>query len=99
MSISAPLAVTMMIGTVERRRSSRHTSTPDTLGSITSSSTRSGWTASNTSRASAPSRAICTRNPSRFRPDGQGLDEGVLVLDDQDGGIGGAHRRINLPLR
>ena len=32
MSISLPLAVTMMIGTDERRRSSRHTSMPDTFG-------------------------------------------------------------------
>ena len=32
----------MMIGTSVRRRSSRHTSMPDTVGSITSSSTRSG---------------------------------------------------------
>ena len=68
MSISLPLAVTMMIGTEERRRSSRHTSMPDTLGSITSSSTRSGPTASNTSSASAPSRATLTRKPSRFNP-------------------------------
>ena len=34
----------MMIGTRERLRSSRHTSMPDTRGSITSSSTRSGST-------------------------------------------------------
>ena len=68
MSISLPLAVTMMIGTDERRRSSRHTSMPDTLGSITSSSTRSGFTASKMSSASAPSRATWTRNPSRLSP-------------------------------
>ena len=33
-----------------------------------------------------------------LQPDGEGLDEGVFVLDHQDGGIGGGHRRINLPL-
>ena len=68
MSISAPLAVTMMIGTWLRLRSWRHTSMPDTFGSITSSSTRSGWTASNRSSAWAPSRATCTRKPSRRSP-------------------------------
>src|SRR5687768_15292426 len=58
----------MMIGTCERRRSSRHTSMPETLGSMTSSSTMSGRVESNRARASAPSRAACTRKPSRFRP-------------------------------
>src|SRR5690606_24917411 len=58
----------MMIGTWDRLRSSRHTSTPEMCGSITSSSTRSGCTASNTSSASAPSRATLTRNPSRLSP-------------------------------
>jgi hypothetical protein len=67
-SISAPLAVTMMIGTWVRRRSCRHTSMPDTRGSITSSSTRSGLTMSNRFSASMPSRAISTRNPSRLSP-------------------------------
>ena len=32
MSISEPLAVTMMIGTFDRLRSSRHTSMPETFG-------------------------------------------------------------------
>src|SRR4051812_3256608 len=58
----------MMIGTRERERSSRHTSMPDTLGSITSSRTMSGWVASKRARASAPSRAAWTRNPSRLSP-------------------------------
>ena len=94
MSISAPLAVTMMIGTWLRLRSCRHTSMPDTWGSITSSRTRSGLTASNRSRAWAPSRATWTRKPSRRRPDGQGVDEGLLVLHDQHGGLLG---HVTLP--
>src|SRR3954468_10463403 len=58
----------MMIGTADRARSARHTSMPESLGSITSSSTMSGRTASNTSSASLPSRATWTRNPSRLSP-------------------------------
>src|SRR6476620_5346973 len=58
----------MMMGTWLRLRSWRHTSMPDTLGSITSSRTRSGLTASNRSSAWAPSRATCTRKPSRRSP-------------------------------
>ena len=41
---------------------------PETFGSITSSSTRSGATASNRSSASTPSRATWTRKPSRCSP-------------------------------
>ncbi len=55
----------MMIGTCERVRSSRHTSTPEMRGSITSSSTSAGRTASKRAIASAPSAATSTRNPSR----------------------------------
>ena len=46
----------------------RHTSIPDSLGSIRSSRTRSGSTSSNRRRASVPSRATVTSNPSRARP-------------------------------
>ena len=87
MSISAPLAVTMMIGTWLFLRSCRHTSMPEILGSITSSRTRSGRTMSKRSRASYPSTATSTGNPSRRETDRQGLDEARLVLDDED------HRR------
>ena len=55
----------MMIGTCERVRSSRHTSTPEIRGSITSSSTSAGRTASKRAIASAPSAATSTRKPSR----------------------------------
>src|SRR3546814_7809381 len=54
--------------TCERFRSSRHTSMPETFGSITSSSTTSGRTASNISSAASPSLATCTRKPSRDSP-------------------------------
>ena len=68
MSISEPLAVTMMIGTWLRLRSWRHTSMPLSRGSITSSSTRSGWTMSKRSSASKPSVATSTLKPSRRSP-------------------------------
>ena len=68
MSISDPLAVTMMIGTWLRLRSWRHTSMPLIRGSITSSSTMSGATASNMSSACGPSDATSTRKPSRAKP-------------------------------
>src|SRR5713101_8308006 len=58
----------MMIGARERVRSSRQTSMPESRGSITSRSTRSGCTASKSSIASTPSRATRTRKPSRLRP-------------------------------
>src|SRR5215212_9696216 len=58
----------MMMGTDDLARSCRHTSTPETRGSMRSSSTRSGSTRSKSSRASAPSRATWTRKPSRCSP-------------------------------
>ena len=64
MSISAPLAVTMMMGTFERARMARQTSIPESLGSIMSSSTMSGLVSSKSWRASRPSRATVTLNPS-----------------------------------
>ena len=67
-SISDDFAVTMMIGTDDRLRISRHTSTPDTPGSITSRRMRSGSTSSNRLRASGPVRATSTVKPSRRSP-------------------------------
>ena len=68
MSISVPLAVTMMMGTLERVRMVRHTSMPDILGSIRSSRRMSGAVSSKSCSASLPSRATVTRNPSLVRP-------------------------------
>src|SRR3954469_15537275 len=68
MSISALLAVTMMIGTVDVLRISRHTSMPDTRGSIRSSRMTSGWISAKRWSAEAPSIATSTRKPSRFKP-------------------------------
>ncbi len=55
----------MMIGIDDERRISRHTSMPDIPGSIRSSSTRSGFEAWKRRRASGPSAATSTPNPSR----------------------------------
>ena len=68
MSISVPLAVTMMMGTRERVRIDRQTSTPDILGSIRSKRRMSGSVSSYRRSASAPSRATMTRNPSLVSP-------------------------------
>ncbi len=76
----------MMIGTVLFVRSWRQTSIPEMRGSITSSSTRSGRTASNRSSASAPSVATSTRNPSRFSPTWSASTKRLLVLDQQHRG-------------
>ena len=68
MSISVPLAVTMMIGTVEWARIDRHTSMPDRRGSMRSRSTRSGSTSAKSRSASVPSVATVTSKPSRASP-------------------------------
>ena len=53
----------MMIGTLERCRSARHTSVPDSPGSIRSSSTRSAPVRSNLASASGPVAATRPRSP------------------------------------
>ena len=58
MSTSLSFAVSMMIGTVERVRISRHTSVPGSPGSMRSSSTRSAPVRSNAAIADGPSAAI-----------------------------------------
>src|SRR5262245_49177582 len=55
----------MMIGTFERCRSERHTSVPDSPGSIRSSSTRSAPLRSYSANASGPVAATATSYPSR----------------------------------
>ena len=62
----------------------RQTSMPDILGSMRSSSTRSGSTSSNSCRASLPSRATDDLEALVAQPDDQGVDEGLLVLGQQD---------------
>src|SRR5215212_8353028 len=64
-SVSSPRAVTMMIGTVERERSSRQTSSPEPSGSPRSSRTRSGEREAASSSASAAVPAISGSKPSR----------------------------------
>src|SRR4029079_6511032 len=54
----------MTMGTLDSARMIRQTSTPDSSGSIRSSSTRSGRSERNWARASRPSAAWTTRNPS-----------------------------------
>ena len=74
----------MMIGTWLRLRSSRHTSMPLSLGSITSSSTMSGCTSSKRCTASNPSVTATDPEALAGEPDGERLDEAGLVLDDED---------------
>ena len=88
MSISEPLAVTMMIGTRLRLRSSRHTSMPETRGSITSSSTRSGCTTSKSVEGLGAVAGDLHPEALALEADGEGVDEAVLVLDDEDRGVG-----------
>ena len=64
-SVSVPRAVSITIGTCERRRSSRQTSRPSPSGRVRSRSTRSGSTRSASSSASAAVRAITGSKPSR----------------------------------
>ena len=83
MSISLLLAVTMMIGTRVRVRSSRHTSIPDFWGNQMSSRTRSGRTRSNMAEPLDPVAGDGHEESLPLQPDHQGLDERLLVLDDQ----------------
>ena len=71
-SASSPRAVSMMMGTRERWRSSRQTSNPDPSGSITSSRTRSGSTRPARSSASAAVPATWVSKPSRPRASASG---------------------------
>jgi len=57
MSTSESFAVSMMIGTFDRVRICRQTSVPLRPGSMRSSSTRSGFSASNFDSAVTPSAA------------------------------------------
>ena len=70
----------MMIGTADRARISRHTSSPSISGSRKSSSTTS---ASACGERLAAGAARVTSNPSRASPFTQRLGERVLVLDDK----------------
>jgi hypothetical protein len=62
-STSSLRAVSMMIGTCELARSSRHSVSPSSPGSMTSSTIRSTRPRLNTRRISFPSRATLTRSP------------------------------------
>ncbi|OLT28006.1 hypothetical protein BJF83_16350 [Nocardiopsis sp. CNR-923] len=64
MSISESFAVSMITGTFDFCRSVRHTSVPDSPGSIRSSSTRSAPVRSKVSRATVPVGATATSKPS-----------------------------------
>ena len=84
MSISLPFAVTMMIGTRDFARISRHTSRPDIRGNITSSRTRSGVTS--VEHVERRQAVACGVHQKAFalEPHHQRVDEAVLVFDDQD---------------
>ena len=74
----------MMIGTCDRRRSSRQTSMPDTFGSMTSSSTRSGFDGVEHLERLGPVAGHLHPEALALQADGERLDEGLLVLDDED---------------
>ena len=99
MSISPPLAVTMMIGTDDRRRSSRHTSMPETFGQHHVEQHEVGPDGVEQVERLGAVAGHLHAEALALQADGEGLDEGVLVLDHQHGGIGGAHGAVNLPLR
>ena len=80
----------MMIGTLAvsgSRRSRRHTSIPETPSIIQSRITRSGGLSRAISSASSPSAVASTSNSSRSKMEGQQLDEGAIVLDEQDAAL------------
>ena len=92
MSISESFAVSMMIGTVERVRISRHTSVPGSPGSMRSSSTRSAPLRSN---ASMRRRAVCGDLhlvPLALEQEAQWVAQRDLVFDEQDAGHLGSPR-------
>ena len=75
----------LRVSALARRR--RQTSMPDTLGSIQSSTTRSGWRSSISMSASSPSAATTTLMPLLVEIVFQQGGEGVLVFHHQH--IGG----------
>ena len=85
MSISLDLAVTMMIGTVLIWRIWRHTSIPETRGSITSSSTRSGCDERKPLERFGTVSGDLDVEPFPRQTDLQRFDETRLVFDDQNG--------------
>ena len=88
MSISAPLAVTMMIGTWLRLRSCRHTSMPLSLRQHHVEQHEVGLHDVEALQAPRTRRSTATtRKPSRVKPDRQRLDEARLVLDDEHDGL------------
>jgi hypothetical protein len=86
MSISESFAVSMMIGTVERARSSRHTSVPGQAGSMRSSSTRSAPRWSKAVIADGPVGGDLHLVALALEQEAQRVAEGDLVLDEQDAG-------------
>ena len=74
----------MMIGTCERVRISRHTSTPRSAAASRRGARGCGRPASNRSIASAPSAAASTRNPSRSSATRKRVAVRLLVVDDED---------------
>lgn len=66
LSVTVPLAVTMMIGTSVLPLSVRHTSLPSRSGRERSSSTMSGFISPATLSASAPLRTIVGWKPFRL---------------------------------
>ena len=83
MSISVPLAVTMMMGTCERARMVRHTSMPDILGSMRSSRRMSGVRLLEELQRLVAVAGHGDPEALVGQSDHQRLDEGLLVLGQQ----------------
>ena len=81
----------MMIGTRDRLRISRQTSTPDSFGNIRSSSTRSGRVGvEHLQRLDAVARHL-HEEALALQPDDERLHERLFVLDDEHGRLGFGH--------
>ena len=94
MSISAPLAVTMMIGTFERRPELAAHVDARHLGQHDVEQHEVGLDGvEDVERLGAVAGHLHAEALS-LQPDGEGLDEGVLVLDDEDGWWAGHRLRL-----
>ena len=78
----------MMIGTLLRLRISRHTSMPDTFGQHHVEQHEVGPDGVEQVERLGAVAGDLHPEPLALEADGQGVDEAVLVLDDEDGGLG-----------
>ncbi len=84
MSISVPLAVTMMIGTCESGRMARHTSTPDILGKHDVEQHEIRFEGVEHGQRLGPVAGDGDVEALAPEPDDERVDEGLLVLGHED---------------